>query len=116
MTITRVPLRTGRGLNDREHHMTKARRVKAERYAVGLFMNLRAKPKLPVTVLLTRQGPTKRPLDDDNLQGALKAVRDEVARWIGVDDASPQVKWTYAQQRTKLWGVQIEVNQGDWYD
>ena len=30
-----IPLRTGRGLNDRMHFMVRARKVKAERLAVG---------------------------------------------------------------------------------
>ena len=46
-------------------------------------------------VLLKRIGPRK--LDDDNLRGALKAVRDEVAAFLGVDDGDARVQWEYAQ-------------------
>jgi len=55
------------------------------------------RPALPCTVLMTRIAPRK--LDDDNLRGAFKAVRDQVAAWLGVDDADPRVTWAYAQER-----------------
>ena len=53
------------------------------------------------TVTLTRicrgQG-----LDTDNLQSALKATRDQVAAWLGLDDGprSP-VRWAYHQESTR---------------
>jgi hypothetical protein len=109
MVTVRVPLRTGRGLNDREHHMTRARRVKAERYAVGILLNTHRKPQLPCVVILTRQGPTRVQLDGDNLQGALKAVRDVVANWLGVDDADERVRWEYMQAKSKWWAVVIQA-------
>jgi hypothetical protein len=110
----RIPLRTGRGPNEREHHMARASRVKRERWATGLMLNLqRERPQLPCVVMLVRHGPAKRLLDDDNLRGALKAVRDEVARWLGVDDADARVRWAYAQARDKQWGVAILANADD---
>jgi hypothetical protein len=102
-----VPIRTGRGLNAREHHYARAKRVKAERNAVGWLLNVKTAPGGPVRVLLTRVAPSAG-LDDDNLQGALKAVRDAVAVWLGRDDADKSIAWTYAQRRG-AWGVEIEV-------
>lgn len=79
-----IPLRTGRGLNDRMHFMQRARKVKAERLAVGFVMNTQHKaPAGPVTVNLGRVSPSAKGLDKDNLQGALKAVRDQVAACAG---------------------------------
>ena len=78
-----IPLRTGRGLNDRMHFMARARKVKAERLAVGLVLNTHKAPAGPVTVNLGRVSPSAKGLDKDNLQGALKAVRDQVAACAG---------------------------------
>ena len=47
-------------------------------------------------------------LDDDNLSGSLKGVRDAVAAWLGVDDRDrTRVRYVYEQQRAP-WGVGIE--------
>jgi hypothetical protein len=62
-------------------------------------------------VLLTRVGPTNG-LDDDNLASALKAVRDEVAKWLGVDDRDRlKVRYRYAQRRGPVWGVEVEFGE-----
>ena len=106
-----IPLRTGRGLNDRMHFMARARKVKAERLAVGLVLNTHKAPAGPVTVNLGRVSPSAKGLDKDNLQGALKAVRDQVAAWLGRDDADDSITWNYGQRpgKTKEWAVEIEV-------
>lgn len=102
-----LPLRTAPGQNVREHHMARHRRVKAEREFVAWGLRQEPIPKLPCTVTLTRIAPSKG-LDSDNLCGALKAVRDEVAAWLGVDDAREDiVKYRYAQARGE-WGVRVE--------
>jgi hypothetical protein len=112
-----IPIRTERGGNNREHHMARSRRVKAERFAVGMFLKSheakQGKPGLPCAVLLTRYGPNTRPLDDDNLAGALKAVRDEVASWLGVDDGGDLITWVYSQERSTQWGVGISAQEDD---
>ena len=39
-------------------------------------------------------------LDDDNLAGAFKAIRDEVAKYFGVGDGPKgPIKWKYAQKK-----------------
>jgi hypothetical protein len=53
----------------------------------------------PVVVRLIRVGT--RPLDDDNLRGAFKHVRDEIARWLMTDDGSDAITWDYEQRRGK---------------
>ena len=54
-----------------------------------------------ITVRITRVAP--RPLDDDNLASACKALRDGIAdalRVFGVrDDRDARVRWQYAQAR-----------------
>jgi hypothetical protein len=62
---------------------------------------------LPVVVKLTRIGQKR--LDDDNLRPALKAVRDCVAAWLGVDDANPLIRWEYGQRAGYTPGCMIRI-------
>ena len=102
-----IPIRTVPGLNAREHFRVRAKRVKAEREATAWQLNGQEKPPTPCSVRLTRVAPSAG-LDDDNLPGALKGVRDQIAQWIGIDDRhSRQVRYVYAQKRGP-WGVEIE--------
>lgn len=101
-----IPLRTSRGQNAREHHHARAKRVKAERSAVAWLLLGKPKPALPCVVHMTRIAPSNG-LDDDNLTGALKAVRDQIAEWLGVDDKdTARVKYVCHQERGP-WGVRI---------
>lgn len=94
-------------MNVREHPMARHRRVKAEKEAVAWMLMGKTKPALPCAVTLTRLAPSNG-LDDDNLTGALKGVRDAVAAWLGVDDRDrATVRYAYEQQRAP-WGVRIE--------
>ena len=106
-----VPIRTARGQNAREHYMQRARRVKAERLAVGLMLNPHKPPQGLVTVLLRRVSPSNKGLDSDNLVGSMKAPRDQIAQWLGRDDADPSITWLYQQRPGKKgeWAVEIEV-------
>lgn len=54
-------------------------------------------PYFPCQILLVRISP--RGLDDDNLRGALKSVRDGLADCMGKDDRDPMIKWMYGQRR-----------------
>ena len=102
-----VPIRTVPGMNTRESWRARARRVKAERRTVAWLLAGKPKPPAPLTVRLTRVAPSNG-LDDDNLAGALKAVRDQIADWLGIDDKrSDRVRYVYAQRRGP-WAVEIE--------
>jgi hypothetical protein len=114
-------MRTSTGLNSREHWCTRARRVTAERFETrirlataqrfraGWRAHQAAGGRLRVT--LTRCSPATRPMDDDNLPGALKAVRDEVADWLGRDDGDRAAwVWQYAQRRGP-WGVELLIEE-----
>ena len=108
MTMIVIPgLITRRGLNTREHYMARARRVRHEKEFVGWELaKLREKPPVPCKVTLMRMAPS-RGLDDDNLAGALKSVRDAVADWLGVDDRDrATVRYEYTQE-SGPWGVGI---------
>lgn len=60
-----------------------------------------------LVVTLTRYGP--RTLDDDNLAFSFKAVRDAVAKVVGIDDGKPIWDWRYAQEQSKWFGFRIEI-------
>src|SRR5271157_4200427 len=94
-----LPLRTRSILNVREHWSKRAARAQEQRAVTRMRLAVVREwpPRLPAVVTLTRVGP--RALDDDNLQGSLKAVRDGVADALGVDDGSDEVRWSYAQER-----------------
>lgn len=91
-----VPIRLPSLSNERLHWRRMARIKRDQKYAVGLLLSTQRKIAPPLTVTITRVGP--RRLDDDNLEAACKYVRDEVARWVGLDDGSPLYEWRYNQR------------------
>lgn len=101
-----IPIKTVTGLNAREHWRVRAKRVKAERQAAALVI----KPfPTPCIARLVRLSPAL--CDDDNLQGACKAIRDEIAKLCGVDDGpTGPITWVYAQEKCKRgqFGVRVE--------
>lgn len=64
-------------------------------------------PDMPLLVMLTRIGPQQ--MDDDNLAGACKYVRDQIATIIGVDDGSSLYNWQYKQRLGKVYSVEVEI-------
>jgi hypothetical protein len=93
-----LPLRTRSTLNLRVHWTKRAKRAQEQRAVVRMRLAvIRQLPALPAVVTLTRIGP--RTLDGDNLQGALKSVRDGVADALGVDDGSKDIEWHYVQEK-----------------
>ena len=112
MIVLNIPIRTGSGLNGREHWRAKARRVKHERIATRLAWFAAGRPTItpPCAVRLVRVSPGTRRTDDDNLPGTLKAVRDVVAAIAGVDDGDPRWAWSYGQERGG-WGVRVEIEE-----
>lgn len=74
----------------------KASRAKKQRTAISaLFPKWKVAPAVRVTLTRISAGE----LDDDNLRSALKAVRDEVAACMRIDDGSRLVEWAYAQKK-----------------
>jgi hypothetical protein len=108
-------LRTGGGLNMREPWQARHRRVKHERGSV-CWVFMRAKldgvqfPPLPCTVTLTRISPSHRPMDSDNVIGALKGVRDQVAKELGCDDGDARrIEFIYALEKGPDHRVRVEI-------
>lgn len=109
MVVVELPIKTVGGLNAREHWRKRAKRVRAERIAANFGIRSPKMPSLPVVVTMTRLSAGK--LDDDNLQGACKAVRDGIADAYGIPDNDPRITWRYNQERCERgkFGVRIEV-------
>lgn len=106
-----LPGVTPPGLNAqrREHHRARHRRVRREREHVALRFTGHNPPAPPVVVTMTRCSP--RLLDDDGAVGSMKAVRDQVAHWMGIDDADPRVTWKVEQRKVPKAqaGTEIEI-------
>jgi hypothetical protein len=103
-------------INTAANWRARAAQVKAQRRLIGLlWLANRPRgaltPHPPFVVTLTRIGP--RPVDDDNLRGAFKAPRDELAACLGVDDGdTASVTWVYAQERG-LFGIRVKIQARD---
>lgn len=107
-----VPVRTHNDLNCRQGWRIVWSRGKRQRTATATIAATQATqeqlPEKPLVVLLTRVG--RGLMDDDNLQGALKHVRDGIADWLGVDDRHRHiVRYEYAQERGKEYGVRVRI-------
>lgn len=79
------------------------RPVQAQQGGEGSVGDGRTKPRnrvrkvdagIRVTLIAVRQ---KR-LDDDNLAGGFKALRDAIAESLGIDDGDDRIEWVYRQQ------------------
>lgn len=96
-----IPVRTYSALNMRWHWAKKARVAHQQRWAarattMRAFQRLLKPLEYPVTVEMVRVSSGK--LDDDNLRGALKSVRDGICDGLGIpDDSDPRIGWTYDQ-------------------
>lgn len=103
MTIVEklIEIETRGGPNKRISWQTRAKIGAAERGLTRMLLGWKFAPLLPCTITLTRLTSSSRFVDDDNLQGVLKAVRDGIADRLRVDDADPRIEWKYQQKRCK---------------
>ena len=68
------------------------------------------KVKHTTQVTVTFVAYRRRLLDDDNNSGAMKPLRDAVAKWIHMDDGDPRWRWEYAQVLTRAQeGVSVKL-------
>lgn len=95
--------------NARGRWYAGANRAAQQRAVVAAFLRPHRPVPVPAVVRIVRIAPCR--LDDDNAARAAKAVRDEVARWFGVDDRDPRITWHVGQERrgVKEYGVRILV-------
>lgn len=108
------PFRTRPHLNPRGTNWCVTHRKKlAEREALYFAWIAAGRPVPPVPATITFVRIAPRPLDEgDNLPSAFKAMRDELAKRLGVnDDRTAPVTWLYAQERgaPRYYGVRVEM-------
>jgi len=118
-----IPVKTVSESNRRDHWTQRAKRVSVQRNAAAIYVyqasmwtnGFRCLPKQLIgrspagklTITMTRVSPGT--LDDDNLRGALKGVRDGIATSLGIDDGDPSLRWEYAQRPGKTGSYAVEV-------
>lgn len=116
MTTITIPIdgmKLGAALNARVHWTKRAVRAKKERKATSWALSMRASSfphplTPPTTCTLVRVAP--RMLDDDNLAGAFKSIRDEVAAFFDVDDGPKgPIAWRYEQRREAPKQYRVEI-------
>jgi hypothetical protein len=107
MTIT-IPIHTISEANNRDHWRVRKVRKDAQQLAVAAALSGKQRPAPPFAVTLTRIG--KRKLDGDNLQSAFKGIRDQIAKWLKVDDGDEaKVSWWYGQEVGKGYAIRVEI-------
>lgn len=111
--VVTLAIRTRSETNMREVWQARHRRRKQQRTMTRWVLTgaiLAEGVAAPCVVTLTRLAPSSG-LDDDNLRGAFKAIRDGVADALGVTDRDPRVTWQYDQRRSKprQWGVEVRI-------
>ena len=109
-------LRVQSEANLRDSWPARFRRKKAQQLEVHAEWKRHAKGikiTLPCVVRLTRIGAQR--LDDDNLAGAFKSCRDQIAREIGVDDGDERIRFEYAQVAVgkRQYAVKVEIHYGE---
>jgi hypothetical protein len=108
-----APIRLLSEPNQRQCWQAKAARVASQRGAVLLLCRTTFgphPPSLPVVLTLTRIAP--RELDDDNLRGALKGVRDGIADYLETNDRNPGITWEYEQTKPakpRMYAVRVDL-------
>lgn len=107
-TLT-LPLVVVSEANQREFWQKKYARKAAQQAEIDTFWKSTFPriPKAPCSVHLTRLGGSR--MDGDNLAGAFKHVRDQIARILGIDDGSDLITWSYDQQPGGEKGIRVEI-------
>lgn len=126
---TMIAMQTVSENNSREHWAIKAKRHKTQQCLIkNRFQREWPLITLPCDITLTRMSP--RILDNDNLLGALKWVRDEISEYIippktyidkkgkirilkGRSDSDSRICWSYAQEKAKIQSVKIRIIWGE---
>lgn len=105
-------LRLINAANAREHWAAKAARVTAEHQVIANALATVVRPEGPRWhVVITREG--RALMDTDGLAISAKAIRDAIARWLGVDDGPmAPVTWSYEQHTAKGYGVMVTITGG----
>lgn len=110
-----IPIRLLSESNVAEHWTSKSKRHRTQQLQVKAAMNgIDKEIKFPCMIILSRLSP--RLLDDDNLVGAFKHIRDQVADCMipgkakGRADGDRRLMWEYHQEKSKEKLVKITLH------
>ena len=96
----RFDIKTISEANRREHWASKLKRKKSQQHDFSIiWKSHKPKVQLPATITFTRY--SCQVMDSDNLAGAFKHCRDQLAKEIGVDDGDERLTFIYKQKRIK---------------
>lgn len=95
----RFDIKTVSEANQREHWAVKSNRKKQQQHDFSILWRNRKGYAIEPPAVVTFKRYSCNELDDDNLVGAFKHVRDQLAREIGVDDGDQKVQYRYEQER-----------------
>lgn len=108
--VCELPIRTQSEANKREHWSKRHKRLSAHRAVTKIAMrNIETEymSAPPYVVKMTRIG--KKLLDDDNLAGSFKGVRDGVAEAFRLDDGDERFRWIYAQEIGREYKIVVAI-------
>lgn len=107
-----IPVHTESEANVREHWAKKAKRVRQQREAAfWAAMIARRKSPIPASMVIVLVRVAPRPLDGDNLQASMKAIRDGIAEGLDLrgDRESAVLNWLYEQRKGGVGEYKVEV-------
>ena len=104
-----LPIKTISENNAREHHMARHRRRSMQRECVHLHWLAHRSMKVAPPYVITLTRIAGRKLDSDNLQGSCKAIRDQVAKELGINDGDEAHEWRYDQRKPRPREIGLQV-------
>jgi hypothetical protein len=103
-----MPIRTYSEANQRGHWRIGYTRKKKQQGATTVYLQIAKCPQQkPKRIRFTRQA--KQRLDPDNLAGSNKHVQDAVCAYLGCDDGDESIRFEYEQEKSKEYGVIVEI-------
>jgi len=103
----KIPEHVSQSFKQRNPHLYPVGKMEAQvaepasPQALDRVPSKRKAGKVRVELCVTLIAGVKRTLDDDNLIGACKPLRDAIARDLRIDDGDRRVRWEYSQFQTK---------------
>lgn len=105
-----VPVKIVSEANAREHWrlVNKRKKQQAQAWWACCMRSPAVTWKPPYYVVMTRLGP--KTLDDDNLAGGFKKLRDCIAESLAVNDGDvPNVSWHCKQEKSSAYGAKVLI-------
>lgn len=107
------PMAKTHGLNSRRHFGQRSAQAKQDRFRAAVALQNARWPRQlpwPRAILLLTLVCQRGVIDDDNLAGMGKSLRDAIARYFGVKDGPRgPIRWRYRFERGDRDGVRLEL-------